>query len=71
MYKRQHLHPHKIEDVFSEELLAKVPDNTKCSKFYDYLLETCILTFSLQTPEMWADVQSVEQKRTNMRSEYI
>ena len=41
----------------------------KVRQFCDYLLNTYILADSLWLPEMWADVQSVERKRTNNGSE--
>ena len=56
--------PADVEDCFVEDFAAKAPQDERCTKFSDYLVEHYVTSESKYPPVIWADVPS-NSKRTN------
>lgn len=61
----QHLQPDEIEDAFADPVMADCPNDSRCTKFTDYILANYVQHTSPWPPTMWADVPTLEKKRTN------
>lgn len=60
--------PSEIEDSFCEDLMSVMPEDPRCSKYADYLVENYVTDNSKFPSEMWAEVPS-NNKRTNNSAE--
>ena len=58
------LDPAEVGDCFAEELMANIPDDQRCLKFTDYVVDNCSLPEALYPPILWASQPSVEARRT-------
>ncbi|CAC5397190.1 unnamed protein product [Mytilus coruscus] len=58
------LSPEEIEDCFVEDIMAVTPQNEKCLKFADYILENYVAADSKFPPQIWASPPDTEAKRT-------
>ena len=58
------LSPVEIEDCFVEDIMAETPQNDKCIKFADYILETYIASDAKYPPQIWAAPPDPNTKRT-------
>ncbi|CAC5397740.1 unnamed protein product [Mytilus coruscus] len=54
----------EIEDCFVEDIMAVTPQNEKCLKFSDYILENYVAADSKFPPQIWASPPDSEAKRT-------
>lgn len=60
-----YLPANEIEDSFAEEIMSDAPNNDRCSKFSDYILENYVSEESKFPPTMWAAKPDPLFKRTN------
>ena len=55
----------EIENSFVEDVMADAPNDEKCGKFADYILENYILDTAAFSPLMWASVPEENAPKTN------
>jgi hypothetical protein len=55
----------EVENSFVEDTMFDAPNDDKCSKFADYVLENYIMDTSCFPPCMWASVPDRNCSRTN------
>jgi hypothetical protein len=58
-----------IEDCFVEDLMSDMPADPRCSLFADYILKNYIASNSKFTPNLWAQLPSLDSKRTTNAAE--
>ena len=56
--------PTEVEDCFVEDYMASAPQDERCIKYADYLVENYVTTDSRYPPTLWSEVPS-DCKRTN------
>jgi hypothetical protein len=60
--------PTEVEDCFVEDYMASAPQDERCIKYADYLVENYVTTDSRYPPTLWSEVPS-DCKRTNNAAE--
>lgn len=60
--------PTEVEDCFVDELMADAPQDDRCTRFADYLVDNYISLNSKYPPVLWAEIPS-HTKRTNNAAE--
>ena len=64
-----YLDPSEVGDCIDEELVADIPDDQRCLKFADYVVENYISPDSTFQLPMWSAQPSAEAKRTTNGAE--
>ena len=60
--------PNEVEDCFVEEVMTNAPQDDRCTRFADYLVDNYISPNSRYPPVLWAEITS-HNKRTNNAAE--
>ena len=58
-----------IEDCFVEDLMSDMPADPRCSLFADYILKNYMASNSKFTPNLWAQLPTLDSKRTTNAAE--
>jgi hypothetical protein len=57
------------EDYFVEDLMSDMPADPRCSLFADYILKNYVASNSKFPPNLWAQLSSLDSKRTTNATE--